>query len=246
MAALLAKGDDAILKKIGEEATETVLAGKDGDPARITAEVADLWFHCLVLLAAHGLGAGRRAGRAGAARGHVGPRGEVPARGRAYRQGPVSPYRHRQIGWKLIAGTVVGFAMAIGVTFVLSPATRAAAPWLLPALYGLLALGLALFSTLTVEVDAREIRVRFGVGLVQRTIPLADVVRCDPIRTKLWWGVGLRWTPAGWLYNIGGRDAVRLDLSQQRPVMIGSDDVPRLKAAIDAQLAHRAIASTTT
>ena len=56
VAALFAKGDDAILKKIGEEATETVMAGKDGDSARITAEVADLWFHCLVLLARHGLG----------------------------------------------------------------------------------------------------------------------------------------------------------------------------------------------
>jgi len=55
VAALFAKGNDAILKKIGEEATETVLAGKDGDPARIAAEVADLWFHCVVLLAAHGL-----------------------------------------------------------------------------------------------------------------------------------------------------------------------------------------------
>jgi phosphoribosyl-ATP pyrophosphohydrolase len=56
VAALFAKGDDAILKKIGEEATETVMAGKDGDPVRIVAEVADLWFHCLVLLARHGLG----------------------------------------------------------------------------------------------------------------------------------------------------------------------------------------------
>ena len=55
VAALFAKGDDAILKKIGEEATEAVMAGKDGDPARITAEVADLWFHCLILLARHGL-----------------------------------------------------------------------------------------------------------------------------------------------------------------------------------------------
>jgi phosphoribosyl-ATP pyrophosphohydrolase len=55
VASLFAKGDDAILKKIGEEATETVMAAKDGDPARIVAEVADLWFHCLVLLARHGL-----------------------------------------------------------------------------------------------------------------------------------------------------------------------------------------------
>ena len=56
VAALFAKGDDAILKKIGEEATETVMAAKDGDKLRITAEVADLWFHCLVLLSRHGLG----------------------------------------------------------------------------------------------------------------------------------------------------------------------------------------------
>jgi phosphoribosyl-ATP pyrophosphohydrolase len=55
VAALLARGDDAVLKKIGEEATETVMAAKDGDKIRITAEVADLWFHCLVLLARHGL-----------------------------------------------------------------------------------------------------------------------------------------------------------------------------------------------
>ena len=56
VAALFAKGEDAILKKIGEEATEAVMAAKDGDKLRIAAEVADLWFHCLVLLAAHGLG----------------------------------------------------------------------------------------------------------------------------------------------------------------------------------------------
>ena len=56
VAGLLAKGDDAILKKIGEEATETVMAAKDGDRLRIVAEIADLWFHCLVLLAHHGLG----------------------------------------------------------------------------------------------------------------------------------------------------------------------------------------------
>jgi phosphoribosyl-ATP pyrophosphohydrolase len=55
VASLFAKGDDAILKKIGEEATETVMAAKDGQRERIVAEVADLWFHCIVLLARHGL-----------------------------------------------------------------------------------------------------------------------------------------------------------------------------------------------
>jgi phosphoribosyl-ATP pyrophosphohydrolase len=57
VASLLHAGDDAVLKKIGEEATETVLAAKGGDKMRLVAEVADLWFHCLVLLARHGLAA---------------------------------------------------------------------------------------------------------------------------------------------------------------------------------------------
>jgi phosphoribosyl-ATP pyrophosphohydrolase len=56
VAKLYAKGLDAILKKIGEEATETVMAAKDGVPERIVSEVADLWFHSLVLLAQQGLG----------------------------------------------------------------------------------------------------------------------------------------------------------------------------------------------
>ncbi len=56
VAKLYAKGLDAILKKIGEEATETVMAAKDGEPRQIVYEVADLWFHTLVLLAREGLG----------------------------------------------------------------------------------------------------------------------------------------------------------------------------------------------
>ena len=55
VASLSGKGLDAILKKIGEEATETVMAAKDGVPDKIVYEVADLWFHTLVLLAQQGL-----------------------------------------------------------------------------------------------------------------------------------------------------------------------------------------------
>jgi phosphoribosyl-ATP pyrophosphohydrolase len=72
VASLYHKGLDAILKKIGEEATETVMAAKDGDGEKIVYEVADLWFHTLVLLAREGLSAddvlvelGRRFGLSG-------------------------------------------------------------------------------------------------------------------------------------------------------------------------------------
>jgi phosphoribosyl-ATP pyrophosphohydrolase len=53
VASLNARGLDAILKKVGEEATETVVAGKGGVRDEVVHEVADLWFHCLVLLAWH-------------------------------------------------------------------------------------------------------------------------------------------------------------------------------------------------
>lgn len=74
VASLHAKGLDAILKKVGEEATETVLAAKGGEPAAVVRETADLWFHLLVMLSHLGLShtavleeLARRSGRSGLA-----------------------------------------------------------------------------------------------------------------------------------------------------------------------------------
>ncbi|HSG76969.1 MAG TPA: phosphoribosyl-ATP diphosphatase [Burkholderiales bacterium] len=58
VARLLGPDEDAVLKKIGEEATETVLAAKSGDRLHLVRETADLWFHCMILLAREGLGPG--------------------------------------------------------------------------------------------------------------------------------------------------------------------------------------------
>lgn len=55
VASLYSKGMDSILKKVGEEAAETIIAAKDGDPAKIIYETADLWFHCMVMLSQAGL-----------------------------------------------------------------------------------------------------------------------------------------------------------------------------------------------
>src|SRR5207247_390880 len=56
VAKLFASGEDAMLKKIGEEATEMVLAAKSGERLQLVHETADLWFHSLIVLARHGLG----------------------------------------------------------------------------------------------------------------------------------------------------------------------------------------------
>jgi len=55
VAKLFHGGQDKILKKIAEESAETIMASKDGDTGQIIYETADLWFHCLILLAFHGL-----------------------------------------------------------------------------------------------------------------------------------------------------------------------------------------------
>ena len=90
VARLFDKGHDAILKKIGEEATEVVMAAKDGDRDRIVAEVADLWFHTMLALAAFGLRPAdvlaeldRRAGQSGLE--------EFAARKAIQREGGIEP-----------------------------------------------------------------------------------------------------------------------------------------------------------
>ena len=55
VAGLFGRGHEAILKKIAEESAETLFAAKDGDKLHLAREIADLWFHCLVLLEWHGL-----------------------------------------------------------------------------------------------------------------------------------------------------------------------------------------------
>ncbi len=137
----------------------------------------------------------------------------------------------------MLAGTAVGMALATVLVLVLSPQTRAAAPWLVYAMYAVLAVGCLLFPTLTTEVDDEALRISFGVGLVQTSVPLADVVSLDRVIVRVWWGWGLHWTPGGWLYNIGGRDAVKVTVRRDRGVIVGSDDADGLYDAIAARVA---------
>jgi len=148
---------------------------------------------------------------------------------------PAAGYRHTQFGLPVAVGSLAGIAVATALVLSLSPATIATGKWLIVALYGVLVAAVAVFGWLTVEVDATEVRLRFGVGAIRRAVPLDEVVRCDLVRTKMWWSYGLHLTTSGWLYNVAGRDAVRVEIRAGRAVIIGSDDAPGLKAAIDAR-----------
>lgn len=144
-------------------------------------------------------------------------------------------YRRVQFGTMIAVGTALGVAVSTwALVFVVSSATLAAVPWLAYALFGVLAAAFLLFGQLVVSVDDRELRAVFGVGLVRKAVALADIRSAAVVRTRLWWGYGVHWTPAGWLYNVGGRWAVRLELATERPVMIGTRDPEGLLAAIES------------
>jgi hypothetical protein len=158
----------------------------------------------------------------------------------------VTVYRHRQVGRKLLIATAVGLILAAWLTTSLSPATRAAVPGLEYGLFAVIAAVALLFGTLVVEVDDAAIRIVFGVGVVRKTIALEDVVRCQIVPIKVLWGMGVHWTPSGWLYNVGGGSGVRVEMARERAAIIGSDDAQALAAAIVERIARKPTSSNET
>ena len=145
-------------------------------------------------------------------------------------------YRHTQIGWTLI---VLLFAVVLAELLIIafgSPQSTLAVA-LSGVLAAVVAVMLALFSTLTVVVDDRKVSLEFGFGLLRREVMLADVIAARRVRNHWYAGWGVRVIPRGRLYNVGGLDAVELELDIGRVVRIGTDQPVALLAAVNAALA---------
>jgi len=95
---------------------------------------------------------------------------------------------------------------------------------------------LGLFATLTVVVDDRTVSLSFGLGSLRREVVLADVNAARKVRDHWYDGWGVRIIPRGRLYNVGGLDAVELEMENGRVVRIGTDQPDALLAAINAAL----------
>jgi hypothetical protein len=95
-----------------------------------------------------------------------------------------------------------------------------------------IALALAVFSALTVTVDADEVQVAFGVGWPRKRIARSDIVSHDPVCNSWLHGWGIRWIKGGRLWNVWGRDAVELVLANGKKFRIGSDEPKKLNAAL--------------
>ena len=135
-------------------------------------------------------------------------------------------YRHTQVGWVILA-LLAAFAFFFWRGLPPEAAAVARLPFLVVA--AVLLLG---FSALTVEVDDEAIRLRFGVGLVRKRIPLADVSAWRAVRNPWYAGWGIRLGPRGVLWNVSGFDGVELDLPGGRRFRVGTDEPDALVSAI--------------
>jgi len=110
------------------------------------------------------------------------------------------------------------------------------------ALLGTLGAAASTFRSLTVEINNDTVYLKFGDGLLKRTINLRDVESAHVIRTTPLQGWGMHWTGNGWLYNVYGLDAVELRfIGGKNRVLIGTDDQVKLANVISDRLKRMSI-----
>lgn len=94
----------------------------------------------------------------------------------------------------------------------------------------------AAFSNLHVAVDGQALELRFRPGFVSRRVLLSEIESCEVVSNRWYWGWGMRLTPRGTLYNVGGLRAVEVCMRSGRRFRVGSDEPERLAEAVRAGL----------
>ena len=135
---------------------------------------------------------------------------------------PAPRYRHTQFGTAIVVSLLLAavFAVGVGALTGLTPLAVIG-----PAL---MAVFLALFYALTVEIDATHLSFRFGIGLIRKRVPLAEIVEAKPVRNAWIDGWGIHRTPHGGLYNVSGWEAVEITLASGERFRLGTDEPRRL------------------
>ncbi len=142
-------------------------------------------------------------------------------------------YRHTQFG-AAVAGILLSLsAIAAGAELLTGPSALTVLGPVLMAVF------LVLFGTLTVEIDESHLRFRFGIGLIRKSIPLAEIVEARPVRTTWTDGWGIHYTAHGWLYHVSGWEAVEITLTSGQRLRLGTDEPQHLTQALLAARAFR-------
>ncbi|HTG52205.1 MAG TPA: hypothetical protein VMA33_05025 [Candidatus Tectomicrobia bacterium] len=126
-------------------------------------------------------------------------------------------YEHTQIGHVIIWSLLAIILIANGLTGAL-------AHWPAVVVSLILLVCLVLFYKLRITIQDETLCVSFGPGIIRKRIRLAEIVGCEPIRIRWWYGWGIHLTPRGWLYNVSGFDAMAITLRNGQKFAVGTDD----------------------
>lgn len=81
-----------------------------------------------------------------------------------------------------------------------------------------------IFYKLTITIDDTHLTFKMGIGLIRKSYPLSEIENCIPVSNSIWWGVGIRLIPSGWLYNVSGTAAIELTFKNRKTkIRIGTD-----------------------
>ena len=141
----------------------------------------------------------------------------------------MNEYRHTQIGYILI-GIVSILTIYFSFIVMITKEKSILFSFLIVVII------LFLFSTLTVIVNDNGVQLKFGVGLIHKEFNRNQIIKCKIIRTKWYYGLGIRMTPTGWLYNVSGLDAVEIEMNNGKLYKIGTDEPEKLKKEIDKRI----------
>ena len=136
-------------------------------------------------------------------------------------------YRHRQTSTPI----KVSFAILAVLLLVILLLVPHAWPGLLAAFVAAAAVHY-LFSSLTIDVSDQEIAWHFGPGVWRKRLALSDIESTHPAHVPWWYGIGVKWTPRGWVYVVSWGDALELRLKNGKAIRIGTDDLRGLAAAL--------------
>ena len=130
--------------------------------------------------------------------------------------------------------TPIWFALMLAAIFGLIVLIWQVSAWhfSLWGVTGFALLLLVLFFGLRVEVTEESLKLSYGIGIIQRSIPRSRIKNAIAVRNKWYWGFGIRLTPRGWMWNISGLDAVELEYPNGKNFRVGTEDPDGLLAAL--------------
>ena len=137
-------------------------------------------------------------------------------------------YEHIQIGYLTISALSIAILVMIGIM------VNKGLNWTAFIGMSIVVVCLDLFATLKTTIDDTVLDLRFSMGIVRKRFLLKDIKSCEIVKNPWYYGWGIHLTPDGWLYNVSGFDAVKINMKTGKSCLIGTDAPDELAKAIES------------